>query len=293
MRVTESRLLDIAQAGVAKGRDRYGNAASQASSGIRVNSAQDDPTAWAEAMRARAASLVAEGRGKSIEHARTSLLSTESSLTQVSDALSRARELTLQMSNGTLTDRQRSAAAVEIRDLRESILSALNAEGTTGEHLFGGTADAAFDPSGAYLGDTTTRAVSVGPATVPGSSLSVSVTGDSVATSAGGDPLFQTLDDLAAALDANDPVAVRSALDPLGRLIDRANEVRSGVGVRISALDDAEAARSSLQTALDNRSASLVGADMVDAASELARAQQVLETSRSVAQQVISSLSRA
>ena len=292
MRVTETGLIAIAQSGVGKSRDRYAEAADAASSGLRVKNPSDDPAAWAESMRARAASQIAEGRGRALEHARSSLEGTERSLTEVSDALSRARELTIQMSNGSMTDRERISAADEVRNLRASILSSLNAQGTSGERLFGGSSAEAFDPSGSYLGDAVERAVSVGPATTPGASLSTSVTGDQVATSSGGDPLFQVLDDLAAALDSNDVATVRSSLDPLGRLLDRANEVRSGVGVRLSALEGAEEARQSFKDALAARSTSLVGADLVDTAAELARAQQTLEASRAVAQQILSSMSK-
>src|SRR5207244_2502621 len=135
VRVTEGRLISVAADAVSKGRERVEKAGQELSSGVRVAAPSDDGTAWAEGMRANARLALSQSRGTAIARANDRLRDTELALQPIGDAVSRALELAVQMSNATMSASERSVAAIEVRGLRERVLDAANTRADDGEYL--------------------------------------------------------------------------------------------------------------------------------------------------------------
>ncbi|TXI73739.1 MAG: flagellar hook-associated protein 3 [Limnohabitans sp.] len=105
-------------------------------SGKRVVKASDDPTAAAQAERSltRLARIAADQRA--LEAQKNTITVGESTLGDITDALQRFRELTVNAGSGTLTTSERKTIAVELTGLREQILSYANRKDNNGQPLF-------------------------------------------------------------------------------------------------------------------------------------------------------------
>ena len=96
------------------------------------------------------------------------LTAEETALKNTSDVLFRIKELTMQGANGTLSAQDRQSVALEMRTLREQILSLANSQDANGNYLFSGSraSQPAFekDDTGQirYLGDHARMKVNVG-----------------------------------------------------------------------------------------------------------------------------------
>jgi flagellar hook-associated protein 3 FlgL len=170
MRVSTASLFQQALIGIG---DRQANLArlqQQLSTGERMPSAAADPIDWSTAVAIDRAVAELEQYGGNATILRNRLELADASLSLVGDRLSRVRELALQGANGTYTDEQRRAIALELRQQLSAVVDAANTADGAGRYLFGGSADAvppfAFGPGGAsYAGDQNQRAMDVAPQT--------------------------------------------------------------------------------------------------------------------------------
>lgn len=110
----------------------------QMTSGKRVNKASDDPTAAARAER----SLIEQSRGettlRSVDASRNAMALSESGLGDAIGLLQTAREAIVAAGNGSYQPSDRSALAVQLRELRNQLLNVANQQDGNGGHLFGG-----------------------------------------------------------------------------------------------------------------------------------------------------------
>ncbi|MGZ3442656.1 MAG: flagellin N-terminal helical domain-containing protein [Polyangia bacterium] len=280
MRVTESRMMQVAGDAVIATRDRAARAASVASSGTKVDVPSDDPAGWAEGRRAEVRKSESSGRGDSMGRARDRLAATDQTLGTIGTSLTRIKELAVQMASGTYSASGRSDAATEITQLRATILAAANATGGQGEYLLSGSQGgvAPFTAAGVYSGDSVLSTVEVGE----GQSVQLGVPG-TVLTAASGTDLFATIDSLVTALTTNSSAGIQAALIPLDSLVNQVSSARAQSGAQMSALDTADQARTALELHLDDEKTRTLDADAVSAASTLAQAQSALSYARSVA----------
>ena len=284
MRVTESRMLQVASDGVDQARNRAARAAQVASSGTQVSVPSDDPAAWAEGRRAELRATQSSARGASLGRAHDRLDATDATLGTIGNALSRIKELAVQAATGTTDAGGRAATAAEIAQLRSTILAAANATGGQGEYLLSGSQGGAapFSAAGVYGGDNLLATVEVGE----GQSVQLGVPG-SVLTAAGGTDFFSTIDNLVTALSANNAAGVQAALTPLDSLVGQVAGARAQVGAQMSSLDSANEARTALEVRLGDEKGRTLDADAVSAASTLAQAQNALTYARSVASVIV------
>ena len=163
----------------------------QISSGVKLTRGEDDPVGMASALRLQhtLASLDQFDSNSAVLSNR--LRSQETALSDANDVLQRARDLTIQASNGILSDRDLHSISVEMRSLRSSLLQIANRGDGTGRMLFAGNRDgvAPFtDNNGSviYLGGDGQNDVDVAPSvavadTDPGSAVFLRVTtGDGI-----------------------------------------------------------------------------------------------------------------
>lgn len=121
----------------------------QISSGKRVNKPSDDPSATTQInLLNKTINNLAQFK-KNGDFASSQLSLEETQLNSSVDLIQRARELTIQMSNGTYTASDRQTTSKEIGQLIDQLKSQMNSKNSQGELLFGGnsvTASAAFVP---------------------------------------------------------------------------------------------------------------------------------------------------
>jgi flagellar hook-associated protein 3 FlgL len=102
-----------------------------------------------------------------------------------------------------------------------------------------------------------------------------------------GDNLFQVLDDLEAALIADDSVAIRSAVDPLGRISDQIQMARSGLSSDYRRLESTSDYWSNFANSVETMRSTVEDADITQAAIDMQVQQTSYEVLLATAAQVI------
>jgi flagellar hook-associated protein 3 FlgL len=288
VRITESRMMELAAAQVSDARDKAAQAQQVLGSGTKVAAPSDDPAAWADGQRAAIRQTMSQSRGQAMSMAVSSLQQTDSMLSQTSASLTQLGALATQGATGTLDANQRQGIAIQVRALKQVAIDALNQQGVDGSYLLSGTKGnvAAFSAAGVYQGDGTVRNLPI----AEGDSAPGAVDGQSLTTANGGVDVLGVYDTLANALDANDIPTIQASLDTIKTAISQLSTLHTQVGSRLTALQSADDARQAFEINLASQHAAAVEADPVTAASNLTRASTVLQSSQAAAQQIIAML---
>lgn len=255
-------------------RDRLATLQQQLSSGFTINRPSDDPGGTVTVMQAR--STIAE-----IEQFRTNALlgedwlrATESVLNEVSDALSRLRELAIRGAGDTLPDGSRYAVGQEIEGIVDHLLSLANTR-HAGRYLFAGhhTRTEPMSLEGdeiVYAGDDGALEYEVGP----GIRLTVNVAGDRV-----------FMDMLDTGLSVGDAVREgnNEEIDGLLEEIDAAEDevlaVRAQLGGRINRLELSQRRLEETELSMTRLISHTRDADMAELLMRLANAEQAYQVS--------------
>lgn len=290
MRVTNSMLYDRAARDGAAARSRMNDATARMSSGSKLEKPGDDPAAAglvaAERLRQGQLDAIATAAGRASDE----LAAADGALDGVASALARARELAVQLSNATYSASERASGAAEVKGLISSVVSALNTK-VGNRYVFGGTRDdaAPFDGlvldgagnvdtalTGAYHGDAAVRQVEIAPGVLQDTSVRADV---ALKGAGGGADVLASLGALANALSADDPAAVAATLTGLTQGTTQVATARGAAGAAMATLDAAVTANQAARDDAKKRTAGLADVDPVQAAAELAFAQQALEAS--------------
>ena len=172
MRVTNQMIFDASRLQTASARERLIDAQEKVTTGQRVVHPGDDPGA-AGAIIAHTISLqrfdtINQGIGRATDESQLA----DGALQNVSTLIARARELAIQLGNGTYSASERLGGAQEIRDISGQIVTLMNTQ-EGGRYLFGGNVDRTppFDPAGDYSGDAGVRQVEVAPGLLQNASV--------------------------------------------------------------------------------------------------------------------------
>lgn len=212
----------------------------QVASGKRLLQASDDALGTHDALRLRGAlSGIVKDRA-SVGDATAWVSATDSSLSQMSDIIHRARELTLQGANGATSPAARAAIAKEMGQLVEAAKDAGNVK--VGDvYVFGGTATTTRPytpgPVDTYAGDAGVVARQIGP----GVAVQVNTAGGQILGSGGGDGLLiDTLRTIQANLTANNVAALSPNLQSLDANLDTVSAAQATAGATQNRLDAAD-----------------------------------------------------
>lgn len=137
----------------------------QLSTGLRLQSAADDPSGAATAVGLDHAQAQFARYQDSIDSARSRLNLEENVLADSGELLQRVRELAIQLNSGSQSAQTRGVIATELRGLREQLIGYANSDDGQGRYLFGGGQDAIAPFAGAttisYVGDQQQRLLQV------------------------------------------------------------------------------------------------------------------------------------
>jgi flagellar hook-associated protein 3 FlgL len=277
MRVTDKMTFDRGGARTGAARSRLEEAIGQVSSGLKVEHAWDDPSATAPVVAHRLAIKRFESIEKVARGASDELVAADNAMSGIGDAISRARELAVQLSNDTYSAADRAGAAAEIRQIMQHTVGQLNTQ-VGNRYIFGGNLDNTppFTPAGTYNGDTGVRSVEV----FPGVLQEISVRGDQVALGvglAGGVNVLGTLGALATALETNNLDGVRGTLDSLDQSVSQISLGRSKAGAAMNTVDVAASAARASADSGKGSIAGLTEVDLFESASRMALAERGLE----------------
>lgn len=290
MRITGNRLIDLQAASTTKAQAAVGTVSAQLSSGLKVTTPSDDPTAWLAAQRTKMRQAMSQGTGAAVAASRERLEVTDNSLASLGDIVSQIRSLAVQGASATYNADNRASLGEEVRGLFKTALDNVNVRGNDGEYLLGGTASLAppFDDTGVFHGDAVVRSVPGNGSLTAG----VTISGANL-TAAHGVDVMPLLSRVATALSNNDMPTLLAALPDLDTAVKQVSVSRSQSGAAMNALDQTTAARTVLEENMAAAISRYVEVDTVTAASELAKASQSLEVSRAVSSHIIAVLDPA
>lgn len=236
MRVSTNMQFSLSIDTVNRRRSEIIRTQEQIATGRKVNSFAEDPVASRKILQEQGTLRTTESWRRSAGQAQLLLETSDSVLVNVEDALGRAYELALQMSNDTNTAADRQSAADEIRQIRERVVELANSE-RNGRSLFSGLGNVSdpFQLDGSFNGDTGRLSVPVGrraylDATVGG--------GEPFLDPAGGRNTIETLIELENAMRADDATAISNLVDEVEGTGERATAARQQLGQRLQRLDN-------------------------------------------------------
>jgi flagellar hook-associated protein 3 FlgL len=282
MRITDSQRFATALTRVTTGNAAVSQAADRLSSGRRYTRLSEDPVAGSRtlALDSDLRALAQYRRTIATGQARTR--AEEAALQQVTDLLTRAKELATAQGSSTGNAATRLATAAEVRALRAQVLAQGNAQ-VDGGYLFGGRATGAppFLPDGSYLGTTDGRTMTI----APGQSVSSAVPGQALLVDSG---VLAAFDALETALTANDPAGVRTAGAAVDGALDATQTLLAETGARDRALEVALEANIARQDALAGERAGLNDIPLEEASLALAQAQTSLQAAYLATSRILS-----
>ncbi len=242
----------VAQMGVTQ--QRLAKVQEQLATSKEVIQPSDAPDKAAAITRLKSAITRQESYADTIRAVRDKLSQQETAIDSANDVLIRLKELTIQAANDTQGAEGRKLIDIEVRQLREQLLSLANTQDVNGNYIFAGsrTGVQAYDtgPNGTaaspvYRGDQTVNSVGVGDER--------SVEDNRAATQpfartlrAGGSgadgerysvSFFDVIDDLSAALQGNDYANIQRAVSEVGDMQFGMSESLADIGGSMNTLD--------------------------------------------------------
>ncbi len=259
----------------------------QLSSGSRLSRSSDNPVAASRLRTLARATEMSNVDVANANRATADLKLTDTALSTFADYVTRARELTIQASNGTLTTSQRASIGGELLQIHGSLYALANTRDSTGHALFGGqTAGSAYTLDGAgnavYSGTATTEDLPLGD----GQSVKRGLTGpEFLGFSVNGNPtdlmaVIKTLGDALMGAVADPAQAARDALSPLSDALDTVTTGQTQIGARLAWIELTNDRRTTLSELHAGEEADLGATDLGSTIAELQQVMLVLEASQ-------------
>lgn len=209
--------------------------------GKQVLRASDDPVAAANISFVRDQKVVLERYQTNIDRARSRLNLTENAIADSLNLLTRAYELGVQARNDTLSEVDRRAIALEIAQIRESLVGFGNSKDGAGNHLFSGykssTSPFVMDESGEvkFAGDRGAHSVQISETLRTNAGLDGAAVFMRVDLGGSARPMFDILKDMEDEL--NGGVMNDKTLAELNGCVDHFAVQQTMVGAELSKLD--------------------------------------------------------
>ncbi|MFZ0481880.1 MAG: flagellar hook-associated protein FlgL [Desulfobacterales bacterium] len=200
-----------------------------ATTGKRINNLSDDPVGLTQSLTIQSDLAGIEQMGRNIDYGNSWLSASESALTSVQNILSDTKALCVQMANGTMGADQRSAAAENVQNNLDEIVSLANTN-VAGNYIFSGskTDTIPFDQNGNYSGDSNAFSIKISK----NSTIEIGSAGDAVFGM-----VFSTMADLKTALQGNDVSGIQGAIDAMDTHFDDITAKISDIGAKMNRME--------------------------------------------------------
>ena len=292
MKISTSLFLDRAASQIGTIQGSLSKTQEQLSTGKEIVRPSDEPDKAAVVTRLESALSKHDNYKSALNMVKTRLGFEETSLTSVSDALARVKELATQASNDTLGTQDRHSIALELKSLRDQILSYANTQDTNGHYIFaGGRGETpAFGDNGRgqvdYIGDQSRTQVIVGDnrrlnANRAGSDVFTRVVRDDGKGGKVGAGFFQVLDDLTKAVEGSDSAGMKRGLNEVDALNLGVTNGLAQVGADGGVVDAQTAVLEALTLQLKTTLSETQDLDYTTAITKMNRDQLALEAAQS------------
>lgn len=219
----------------------------QLSSGLKNILPSDDPIAASKVLEFKNEIEQLTQYKRNIDTARERNRLEESALSSTQDALLRAKDLSIQASNGIMTANDRNSIKLEIDQILGQVAGLANTKNANGEYIFSGylskTKPFEKDALGSYQynGTEDQRKIQVSEERrVADGDTGFDVFENVTSTTGGARNIFNTLTSLSDALATN-TADISEEMGDIENTLESLNQARSAVGSRLRTLDGQEA----------------------------------------------------
>ncbi len=214
--------------------ERLGDIQDKLMTGKKITRPSDDPVVAMKGMAYRSNLTEIEQYQRNLSEAFTWTENSDSALEHATSVLQRARELIVQIKNGTYGAADRQAVEKEIEQLKEDLVSAANTQ-IAGKYIFNGTdiLSQPVNPATATPTATPGRNASFTVEVAKGVRLPVNVDPDNVFSAA----LFNTFKNIEADLQANNDTNLDQYLSELDQHLGNIVDERAELGARTNRLE--------------------------------------------------------
>lgn len=301
MRITEGMIANTLLSNLQLGQSRLEKLQQQASSGLKISAPGDDPVSTQQVIQLRGLVQDSDQFARNITTGKAWLEQSDSSMADMGNVVTRARELAVAMANGTYSAQARNNAASELKQLKSELVRLGNSQ-VAGKYIFGGFVSdkPPFDttalnnpsqtgsppapdplngtPVGTFIGTDDAIRMEVDRGAYVDINISGSrlLSGGSPPGSSGVDVIGE-MDKLITALTANDVAGIRNSLPVLNAAENQILAARGDVGARmnrvLSSLDNLDSMKISLEKVISSRQ----DADYLKVMSDLTSQQNAFE----------------
>lgn len=138
MRITTNQLYDQNIRAIMDNQTGLADTQESLSTGSKINKPSDDPVGTAKVLRITESLDGIEQFQRNNDLVTGSLSQQETVLRNITDAVNRARVLTVQGGNGILSNADRKAIASEIEQIKEEVFDLMNSKNAEGDYFFSG-----------------------------------------------------------------------------------------------------------------------------------------------------------
>lgn len=139
VRISTSQFYNTNQANYQRNFSNSVKTQQEATDGIRVRSAKDDPVGAARLLQLEQQQNMLEQYGDNIVNVRNALGTAESTLKSIGTILQRVNELAVSSGNAGFTDDDRKANAAELDSLEQQLFTLMNSKDENGKYIFSGS----------------------------------------------------------------------------------------------------------------------------------------------------------
>jgi len=139
VRISTSQFYNTNQANYQRNFANTVKTQQEASDGIRVRSAKDDPVGAARLLQLEQQQNMLEQYSGNITSVRNALGTAESTLNSIGNIMQRVNELAISSGNAGFTDADRKANAAELESLEQQLFTLMNSRDENGKYLFSGS----------------------------------------------------------------------------------------------------------------------------------------------------------
>ncbi len=249
MQVSTSLMFEraITQMGITQ--DRLSKTQTQLTTTKQINKPSDAPDQAATITRLKSAIDRQNSYVSTINSVKDKLSQQETAANNATDVLVRLKELSVQAANDTYSPADRKSIGIEVRQLRDQLLSLANTQDVNGNFIFSGSRVGkqafASDENGKliYQGDQTVSSTGVGDQSAVDINRSgtnpfdkiVRVDDNNKKTAVG---FFQVIDDLSAALQTNDSGSIKRAVGEVQTLQQGLSDSLASIGAATNKIDN-------------------------------------------------------
>lgn len=272
MRIANKTLYDSVIRSLGRSSTDMFNAQEVVTTGKRINRLSDDPVGLVAVLDLRSSLSNIEQMERNISMGRSWLDASESALGQVEDILSSTKELSVQMSNSSVSQSERANSVGIVDGYLKQLISLANSQ-SGGRYIFGGT-DTDATPFALnsdetqvdYYGNDTPFSIKIGK----DSNIAVGKDGkDIFGENWDDDNIFKTLIDLKTDLQSNNISGIQASMDRLDSNFNTVNRQISDIGGKVVRLDVREKIISDLDLVYTERKSEIEDADIAEAIIEL------------------------